>query len=199
MRKANWKLKIIRTDGGLAYPKQREAVASLVYEFTGRKLKHSKTGRPFVGKFVDISVSHKDDVVAVAAVSAPYRTGIDVENIKSRINTKRFLRMVITEKELPVFNRFRENRRLANNSAAVVFWSVKESFFKCLDCDLKVRKINILNISKKGVVRFGFSDEIADLMKKNGLEMRLSRVDFKNNYVFSRVIMEHVRQSLSNR
>jgi len=172
--------------------KQRKAAAALVYKLTGKKLKHLKTGRPFADKSIDISISHKDDIVAVASVPAPYRIGIDVENLKTRLNAGNFLGTVITKSEIRLLKQFCKRRRLARSSGIAVFWSIKESFFKCLDYNLKPGKISVLGIAKNGNARLGLTDEIGAIMKKRKLGLCLVKISLRGEYVFSQTVMSGI-------
>ncbi len=174
--------------------KQRKIARSLVYSLTGKQLKRSKTGRPFVEKSIDVSVSHKDDFVSAAAVPAPYRIGIDLENLKARLNARCFLGTAITKAELPFFKNFCESNNFSYSLGIAVFWSIKESFFKCLDYDLKPGKISVLGISKKGAVQFLFSDEIKTLLIERGLKIHSANIIFLGKeYVFSQTIAKTIK------
>lgn len=172
--------------------KQRAIAHLLVYKLTGRKMKRSKTGRPFVKKSIDVSVSHKDDFVNVAVVPAPYRIGIDIERFGTRLNAKLFFGPVITNREFLFFKKFCENNNFPYSSGVVIFWSIKESFFKCLDYNLKPGKINVLGISKQGNVQFGLSDEIKTSMEEKRLKICSTKIVFKNKYIFSQTIMKKI-------
>ena len=169
---------------------QRAAVNYLVYELTRKSLKHSKTGRPFVEKPIDISISHKNDIVGAAVVPNPYKVGIDIEYLKTHLNTRYFFGPVITNNETGFFKKFCKSNNFSYSSGIAIFWSIKESFFKCIDYGLKPAKISISEISKKGTVRFLFSDEIEVLLAKKNLKIHSINVDFKGNYVFSWTIAE---------
>lgn len=172
--------------------KQRAAARLLVYKLTGERMRHSKTGRPFVRKPIDVSVSHKDNFVNVAVVPAPYKIGIDIECLRARLNTEFFLGPVITNREFIFFKKFCESNDFSYSSGIAVFWSIKESFFKCLDYDLKPGKISVLDISKKGKIRFGFSDEIKTSMEEKKMKLCSTKTVVKNERIFSQTIMKHV-------
>jgi len=170
--------------------KQRLAARSLIFELTGKKLKHSKTGRPLLGKGIDLSVSHKDNLTRVKFVPAPYKIGIDIEKLDADISAELFLGPMITEKEIPFLNSFCRREGLSLASGVAAFWSVKESFFKCLDYDLKPGKIGILSILKSGAVRICFSEEIKNLMAKRRLDFFSSKMVFAGGYFYSETIMK---------
>jgi len=169
---------------------QRAITDLLVYKLTGEKIQHSKTGRPFVGKPIDISVSHKDKYISAAYVTFPYKIGLDIENLKAPLNAKLFLGSIIKNHEILLLKKICKKNNFSHSSGVILFWSIKESFFKCLDYCLKPGKIDLLGISKKGIVKLSFSDEIKNLMKKRKLEFCSTRISFKNGYVFSQTIMK---------
>jgi len=168
---------------------QRATASSLTYELTGKKLTHLRSGRPFVSRSMDVSVSHKGPVVGVSVVPAPYRIGIDIEWLGERLSTKLFFGSVITKEELPVFKNFCREAGFSPSSGVAVFWSIKESFFKCLDHDLKPGKIGVLGISREGEIQLGLSDEIKNVMKKRNLELCSVKAAFDGEYVYLETIM----------
>lgn len=170
--------------------KQRALARSLVYELTGKKIRHSKTGRPLVGRSMDISISHKNDLAGVGIVPLPYRIGIDIEHLKVDLNNRLFIGPVITNKEVVFLKKLCSDNNLSISSGIAVFWSIKESFFKCLDYDLKPGKISILNISKSGAIRICLSEEIKNLMARRRLAFVSSKVVFADGYSYSETIMK---------
>jgi phosphopantetheinyl transferase (holo-ACP synthase) len=168
---------------------QKTVANSLVFNLTGEETKHSSTGRPFVDKPVDLSISHKDDLVCVGTIPNPYKIGIDVEHLFADIKANLFLGTVITKKETPLLKKFCKKSGISVNSGVAIFWSVKEAFFKCLDYDLKPGKISILNISKDKI-KFGFSVEIRKLMKEKKLEFYFAKATFDEKHIYSQVVMK---------
>lgn len=171
--------------------KQRALARSLVYKLTGRKIKHLKTGRPFVDRSMDISISHKNDLVGVGMVPSPYRIGIDIECFRVDLNSRLFIGSAITNKETVFLKKFCANNSFPLSSGIAIFWSIKESFFKCLDYDLRPGKISVLGISKLGKIRFGFSDEIEKIMKERGLRVHSAEAYLKGEYIFSQTVMSN--------
>ncbi len=172
--------------------KQKTIVSSLVYELTGKRMRHSKTGKPIVGKSIDVSVSHKDNYVCASSVPSPYRIGIDIENLQANINAKLFIGSVITENELLSIKKFCSKNNFSHQSGIILFWSIKESFFKCLDYDLKPGKISVTDVSKKGEIQFHISDEIKDIMEKRHLKLYSTNIAFQDKYVLSQTIMKKI-------
>jgi len=165
-------------------------IEKVIYEIFGKKLIHLSSGRPFFSEEFDISISHKDNIVEAKIVSNPYRIGIDVENIFPDIRAELFLGSVIAKKEVDFLNKFRQENNLSLGSAVAIFWSIKESFFKCLDYDLKPGKIIVSNFAKDGNVKVILSPEIDDDMKRKGLEIFSIEAIIKGNYVYSETIMK---------
>ncbi len=176
-------------EGEITLKKQRAVARALLLELTGKRIKHTKTGRPIIDQTKDVSISHKGPLVCVAIVPSPYQIGVDVEEIRTSINVELFLRSVIAEKEKILLEEFCRKNKFALSSGVAIFWSVKEAFFKCLDYDLKPRKISISNITKNNNVEFQFSEEIKSAMQARCLGMHFSDVTFDEKYVHSKVVM----------
>ena len=138
---------------------QRAMARFLLAQLTGTKMKHSQTGRPILDQSIDASISHKDDLVCAGIIQKPYRIGLDVEHINAGINAKLFFGSIITTVEFSFLKTFCRNNNLSLSSGVAIFWSIKESFFKCLDYDLKPGKIDILSISGDGEVKIMLSNE----------------------------------------
>lgn len=176
--------------------KQKALARSLVYKLTGKKINHLKTGRPFVDRSIDISVSHKNDLVGVGIIPSPYRIGIDIEHFRVDLNTRLFIGSAITNKEAVFLKKFCASNNFPLSSGIAIFWSIKESFFKCLDYNLRPGKISILSISKLGKIRFRFSDEIRKVMEERGLRIHSAEASFKGEYVFSQTVMSKLSPDL---
>jgi len=187
------KLKIIlqKIESGSWDIKEQRAIArSLLVKLTGKNVKHLQTGRPVLSQSIDVSISHKNDLVCVGIVPKPYRLGIDVEHINVNFKAELFFGSVITKAESSFFKIFQESNNLSLSSGVAIFWSIKESFFKCLDYDLKPGKIEILNISNNGEIEIVYSDEIEHLMHKRKLKLCSMKVIFNQGYIYSQTIMK---------
>lgn len=169
---------------------QKNVARSMIFELTGLAVKHSETGRPTIDKFSDVSISHKSDSVCVGMVPFPYRVGIDVEHLKSNINSELFLKTVITKSEGIFLKKFCKSKKILISSGISILWSIKEAFFKCLDYDLKPAKISILSIGKDGEVLIDYSEEIKSIMMSRKLEFCFAKVDFNKKHVYSQVVMK---------
>lgn len=170
--------------------KQRAIARSLLVELTGKNVRHLQTGRPVLSQSIDVSISHKNDLVCVGIVPKPYKIGIDVEHFNTDLNAELFFGSVITEAECSFFKTFCESNNFSLSSGVAIFWSIKESFFKCLDYDLKPGKIKILNISNNGEIGIAYSDEIRHLMNKRKLKLDSMKVVFNKGYIYSQTIMK---------
>ncbi len=176
--------------GGHASMREQSILASsLLHELTGKIVRHSPSGRPIIDESVDVSISHKEDIFCVGIVSNHHRIGIDLEHLFININTELFIGTVITRAEDAYLRSYCDTNGLALSSGIAIFWSIKEAFFKCLDYDFKPGNISVLKIYKNKRVLIGVSEEIRLLMKKRGLTLSFVKVDHKEHYVFSQVIM----------
>lgn len=169
--------------------KQREVARSLLFKLTGKEGGRSQTGRPIVDKTIDVSISHKPDLVCVATIPSPYKIGVDIEHLHAQLNAKLFLGSVITATELPFFTIFCKKNKFSLSAGVAVFWSIKEAFFKCLDYDLRPGQISILDISEKGKTIITYSERIDRLMKKRNLELDSLKMNFDDKYIYSQTIM----------
>jgi len=178
-------------NGHVADMKEQSFIAhSLLTKLTGKTVKHSETGRPILDQSVDVSVSHKEGLICAGIVPKPYKLGIDIERIDADINAELFFGSVITKKESSFLKTFCSNNDLSLTSGVAIFWSIKESFFKCLDYDFKPGKINILNIFKNNKVEIGYSVEISRLMKKRKLKLCSIKTILGKKYIYSQSIMK---------
>lgn len=168
---------------------QRKFISSIVRCCTGKKLKKLKSGRPFIDKKVDISISHKNNLFFIGIVHSPYRVGVDVELIQPEICISNFINKIISKKELLILKNYCKKKRISDKTGFAIFWSLKESFFKCLDYDLVPLHINIVDISEKKEVTFRMSYSIKTKMKERHLIIIKSSFFIKKEYVFSKVVM----------
>ena len=88
-------------------------------------------GRPRAdGAPCDISISHAEDLVAVAVAGKGYRVGIDIEPFNRQIDAGAFTRFLLTGAEQLEFERMRMSG-WSVQEAVIGVWSAKESFCKC--------------------------------------------------------------------
>ena len=164
----------------------------IINDIIGGKLMHLKSGRPFFSESFDVSISHKDNITEVKMVLSPYRVGIDVESLFPGIRAELFLSSVIAREEIDLLNKFQLENGCSLESAVAVFWSIKESFFKCLDYDLKPGKVRILDLSKNGKVRVILLPEIKNVMRRRKLELFSTGWLIKGEYVYTETIMKAI-------
>jgi len=191
LNKVNLKIKKYKAKE-LDLGSQRLLAKLLVHKLTGKELRHSKTGRPFVSRDLDVSISHKDKIVCVATIRSPYRIGIDVENLNINLNINNFFGSIIARDEELFLIKFCKRKKISQTSGVVTLWSIKESFFKCLDYDLKPGKLSIKNILNNGRVFLNFPDDIRALIKKRGLVYCFTKIQFFEEYVCSETIMKKI-------
>ena len=170
---------------------QRAIARSILVQATGKNLEHSHTGRPIVDNSMDVSISHREDMVCVGIVPKPYRIGIDVESIDVELNPELFFGPVITKAEQTCLKTFCENNNLSLASGVAIFWSIKEAFFKCLDYDLKPGKVNIISIARDGRAIINCEDEIKQFMVDRRLKFHSAKTSFFDKKLsFNKVIMK---------
>jgi phosphopantetheinyl transferase len=100
-------------------------------------------GRPHLcGVPFDVSISHAEDLVAVAAVEGTYRIGIDIETFARQIDAGAFVRFLVTEGELDELDRMR-NSGWGLQEAVISIWSAKESFCKCAGYSLRPADLSL--------------------------------------------------------
>ncbi|MBU1179219.1 4'-phosphopantetheinyl transferase superfamily protein [Patescibacteria group bacterium] len=171
------------------YTEQRAVADLLLVGLTGGPVGRSKTGRPTAGRMFDVSVSHKNSAVSVGVAPNPFRIGIDIEELGTNINAELFFGSAITSTEQSFFKNFCREKNLSFSAGVAVFWSIKESFFKCLDGDLRPGKIYISGIFANNAVKVNCSGEIQRLMREKGLKLCFVKTSFGDKYVFSQTIM----------
>ncbi len=176
--------------GLVSRAKQRAVARALVLKATGKNLRHFQTGRPMVDESVDVSISHKEDLVCVGLVPKPYRIGVDVERVDNSLNAEIFFGPVITRAEQAWFRTFCEDNNFSLTSGVAIFWSIKEAFFKCLDYDLKPGKVSILAIASNGRVKIDRVDEIRQLMAARRLKLCSVRTFFDQKHSYAQAIMK---------
>lgn len=168
--------------------KQRSIADFLVYILSGEELKHSETGRPIINDFTDVSISHKPHYIVVATIQSPYKIGIDIEYLLTDIQTVFFIGPVIKKNEQFVLDCFCRENNLSYSSGVIAFWSLKESFFKCLDTDLKPAQIFVSRIYNEKVF-FSFSNSIKECMKERKIQFEYATIEIRGEYVLTQTIM----------
>ena len=160
------------------------------FEIFGQELFHSDSGRPFFSDSFDVSVSHKDSITEMKIVLGPFRIGIDVESLTPGIAAEKFIGSVIGKKEIAYLKKYQKEKKLSLEAAVAIFWSLKEAFFKCLDCDLVPGKISVLKIGKRGKVDLELSQDVVVFMKKRKIELCSVTLEIEEGYAYAEVIME---------
>lgn len=140
----------------------------------------------------DISFSHKPDRVFVGISQQPYRIGVDLEKFDVNLNTKAFMKYAFSEIENIVLKSYCDGNSFSLVQGVVLFWSIKESFFKCLDYQFLPKAISIVNITNKGGVNIKYHNKIKMALKRKKLGVKDSIVKFDNEYIYSVTIMEKI-------
>lgn len=97
---------------------------------------YRESGRPFMpGSQVDISISHSDDLVAVAVSQGP-KIGIDIEK-RLHPNLQKARTYFLSDREL------QEIGEDASLEQLHLYWSAKEALYKYADCAVLSMKENL--------------------------------------------------------
>jgi len=169
--------------------KQRLIARRLAKDVLGEKIRHSKTGRPIVDdNNIDISLSHREDRVVLGIIEHPYRIGVDIEYLLGNIQTDLFLGTVIHEKEQKILDQFCKIHSISFSSGIIVFWSLKESFFKCIDYDLKPAQIYVDSIENDQVF-FSFSKSIKRYMNQQRIQFEYATIEMLGEYILTQTII----------
>jgi len=161
---------------------ERSCAHSLIRKKLSKEVSidYTETGRPVIAnEDVDVSISHKPERVFVGMVPTPYRIGVDIENINSKISVRVF------SKYLSDLKRYSWLDNLSLSKRAIIYWSIKESFFKCIDHDLMPMSANIHEISKEGKVKLMPSSKIKKIIKKKKLKILGIYFRIQGNFVYS--------------
>lgn len=122
-------------------------------------------GAPCVGRLRG-SLSYRGGVVAAAAVEAPARVGVDLEDPAAIDDPLRLLRLALAPEEAPTFDRLRSGLGLA--TAAAVVWSLKESLAKALSVPFVPAA---LPLAELGPSSFGLAPAAAERAAARGLRI----------------------------
>ncbi len=178
------------------YSHQRAAANSLfnkiVQDDDNSSITHTETGRPIINKMnVDISLSHKEDIVYVGLVEKPFRIGLDVEWIKSETKNKLIYDYVISKGEEKSIKKFIDENNYSKEEITRIIWSIKEAFFKCIDYKFLPRKITIKDINLNNV-DIKPDALISRIISKQNLNFHEIKFIITKEYVFSYCIMKEL-------
>ncbi len=159
-------------------------------------VEYLQNGKPYIkNKDIDISISHKEDIVYVGIAQNPYRVGVDIEPLNQTIDINILKNHYLNTEEINLLKIYSFKYNLSIESVFIIFWSIKESFFKCLGYDIKPKEICIKDISDDGKVILSFSQRINELMKILNLEF--VEIDYNKKYVYARTLMKKVNTKTS--
>ena len=159
------------------------------FDVSREVLGHLRSGRPFYRDGFDVSVSHKNGLRLAIAVPAPYRIGIDIEDLSQSINTEMFANYLVSERENATFEKFLSDEALSNKEGLIAFWTMKEAFYKALDHPLFMDRLYIVGIQDKKIF-FEFVEDIQNRLVIDEVK-KVSASFLKNgDYFFAQVILE---------
>lgn len=144
------------------------------------EVRYSRSGAPYLPKSgYNISISHKNNVLYIGIAQKPFTIGVDVENINQKLHLNSFIKNTLNDSEIFLLDNLAGNRA-GKKKYGVIFWSLKEAVFKCLNEDLKPKDIMIINID---------SDNNCAAVLKTQKKFK-SRIKFmiKGNYVYTLVL-----------
>ena len=118
-KSVKYKIKLISSE-----KKQKEhAVTSIILNKIFKSkvdLWHNSSGKPFINKSKNISISHSNNYVAIAY--GKKNIGIDIERPQTRIIN--ICKKILSKKEIDILGHY------PNKINACKFWSAKEAIFK---------------------------------------------------------------------
>ena len=163
---------------------------SVLEKMTGNQMFYLDSGRPYFSSEKDIAVSHKENYFCSVIVDYPYIVGIDIENINEEIDVAVFLKNALFQEEFTILGSNKEMGPLCDNQKGVILWSIKESFFKCVDYKLDMKSLRVAGI-KNNCVSFEYSQELEKIL----LEKKISKISctvmrLSNSLVFCKTIGE---------
>lgn len=173
--------------------RQSSEAHALVAELMGRSVMHSGTGRPIVDAPVDISITHKHDMICVGIVPDPYRIGVDVEYLAEDIHRELFVDSVVTRKEIACAQQYCTVRGMSVTAAVLLLWSIKEAFFKCLDREFEPREISVCGIDASGSVAFEYGRQIKHTMQDQEWTLQGASIKTEDGYAHACVVMHKGR------
>tara|TARA_Y100000310_G_C20536298_1_gene741022 strand:+ start:280 stop:918 length:639 start_codon:yes stop_codon:yes gene_type:complete len=150
---------------------------------------YRKSGRPYIkNRNLDISISHKSEKVFVGIVKSPYKIGVDLEKFDVIKNIEIFQKYFLCDKEKDYIKNYCKENRLSLSEALIIFWSIKESFFKCIDYYFIPKLIKIRRIDGKNVDVI-CSEKIIKKMERKKLYTKEIKVKYDKNFVYVRTLM----------
>ncbi len=110
--------------------REREAVANLLSRYLGGnpQIVHHSSGKPYLSKHqeLSISISHSDNDVAVLLAPCKYSLGLDIEDLGLQVQRVRHKFLDASEEQV-----IKESKD--ENLALHFAWSAKESLYKALN------------------------------------------------------------------
>ncbi len=129
----------------------------------------------------NISISHKKNILYVGIVKKPFKIGVDVENINQKLYLNSFIKNIFNNSESFLLNNLAKNGA-EKEKYAIIFWSLKEAIFKCLNKNIKPKDVIIKNMDK--------DNDCAVVLKMQKKFKPQIRLTMKGNYVYTLVLCE---------
>ncbi len=136
----------------------------IVDRVLSKKLSYLDSGRPFLSSDQDISISHKHGYFYVSVVGSPCIVGVDIEDLGEKIDDDLFLKNISNKEEFSLLKEGVKDFMLNKKELCVVLWSIKESFFKCIDYKLDMKNVRIKSF-KNDRVSFCYFGEVKDFIE----------------------------------
>lgn len=110
------------------------------------EVRYSRSGAPYLPKSGhNISISHKKNILYVGIVKKPFAIGVDVENMNQKLHLNSFIKNILNDSEIFLLDNLAKNRA-EKKKYGIIFWSLKEAVFKCLNKNIKPKDVVIKNI-----------------------------------------------------
>jgi phosphopantetheinyl transferase len=146
---------------------------------------HFANGRPHLvldRKSVpyDLSISHKNDFIGVGIVADPYKIGIDIEVAEQSFNDN-FATFFLTTDEIKI---------LRTRSDVILFWSLKESFYKALGLFLSFKQLQIRSVGSE--IHLTYSKEVQNIMQAQKLSLVSTNYFVDTGFMISYTVFNRV-------
>ena len=112
------------------------------------EVRYSQSGAPYLPKSgYNISISHKKKILYVGIAKKPFKIGVDVENINQKLYLNSFIKNILSSSEIFLLNSLARTRA-EKKKYGIIFWSLKEAVFKCLNKNIKPKDVVIKNMDR---------------------------------------------------
>jgi phosphopantetheinyl transferase len=144
---------------------------------------HRENGKPYLlinNKMTsyDLSLSHKNNFICVGISKSPYRIGVDVEQLDQNVE-KKFAGFFLNDREINL---------LKSEQDVLIFWSLKESFFKAAGFFLPFKELQITRISEN--ITYSFSSQLKARLLKENLVFVASSFYQEENFIVTYTLLQ---------